>query len=91
MEYTEAIAKLNEWFDLLNKLKFENTLSKPIISIASDPKGSCYGWCISLRTLRQQVTPLLKHNLIYFKKRGEDEVGFIGKLCRVDVGGLCFA
>ena len=49
MEYTTAVNKLNECFDLLNKLKFENTLSKPIISIASDPKGSCYGWCISLR------------------------------------------
>lgn len=45
MEYTTAVNKLNEWFDLLNKLKFENTLSKPIITIASDPKGSCYGWC----------------------------------------------
>ena len=45
MEYTEASKILDNWFDILNKLKFENTLSKPIITIASDPKGSCYGWC----------------------------------------------
>lgn len=45
MEYVNAVQTLNEWFDKLNKLKFENTLSKPIISIASDHKNSCFGWC----------------------------------------------
>lgn len=44
MELITAIKTLNDWFDTLNKRFFENTLSKPIITIQTDPKGSCYGW-----------------------------------------------
>ena len=53
MEYTEASKTLDNWFDILNKLKFENTLSnfaKPLdicvhiwYNIYRNKQGRCWG------------------------------------------------
>lgn len=61
MELVTAIKTLNDWFDILNKRFFENTLSKPIITVQTDPKGSCLGWCTTKQiwdddgTLRYEI------------------------------------
>ena len=40
---------LEELFDLFNEKLYNGELERPIISIQSDTKNNCYGWCTTYK------------------------------------------
>lgn len=44
----EQIIALEQIFDKLNQLKFNNELKKPIVTIQSKGRMKCFGWCSNI-------------------------------------------
>lgn len=43
-KYIEAVKYISEMYNYINEKVFENTLSKPVITVQADEKNKAYGW-----------------------------------------------
>lgn len=48
------IAKLEEWFDRINEKFYQNSLNRPVLTIAPDGKRSSYGWFTTWKAWREK-------------------------------------